>query len=112
MPHIIPLFGKHFRIDCHATDKFFDFLEIPWPQMGETMVPNAIWERLWSDWLGWLAPDRFERVFVAHRLEAQKLAVGNRLRDDDMGEEDVCPSDGVDIDFESFSMQNIAGKAN
>ena len=104
----IPLFGKRFRIDCHATDKFFDFLQIPWPQMGEMMMPNAVWQRLWSDWPGWLAPDRFERLFVAHRLEAQKLAM--RLCKDDIAEDDVCPSDGMDIDFESVSKQNIAGQ--
>ena len=58
-----------------------------------------------------LRADCFERVFfVAHRLEAQKLAVGSRCRHDFAAEEDIRPFCRVHTDFKSFSKQNIAGE--
>ena len=77
-------------------------------------MPSVVQEWVWQlSRLVWFAPDRFEREFfdfVAHRLEAQKLAVGNRFRHDHAAEEVIHPFGRVDADFESFSKQNIAGK--
>jgi len=102
---------ERLRIDRHAVDQFFDFAEVPWPQMGETTMPVVVREQLWLSRLRWLAPDCSERVFfAAHRLEAQKLAVGNCFRHDHAAEEDIRPFGRVHTDFESFSKQNIAGE--
>jgi len=80
--------------------------------MSETTVPNVVWKRLWRSRLFcWFAPDGLECVFfITHRLEAQKLAVGNCFRHDLATEENACPSCRVHTDFESLSKQNIAGK--
>ena len=79
--------------------------------MDESAMPNVVWKWLWwQSRLVWFASNCFERVFFAHCLEAQKLAMGNRYCYDLTTEEDICPSCGVHTDFESFSKQNIAGK--
>ena len=91
----VPVFllWESLQIDRHVRDEFFDFLEVPWPQMSKTTMPSVVREWLW--WLSRLvgfAPNRFERMFfdfVAHHLEVQKLAVGNYFRH--VAEEDIRP---------------------
>ena len=54
----ISLFGDRFRIDCHAADEFFDFLEVSQPQMSETTMPSVVWKGLrWLTRLVGLAPN-------------------------------------------------------
>ena len=108
---VVSFLWERLRIDRYAFDQFFHFAEVPWPQMGETTMPVVVWEQLWLSRLRWLAPDCSELVFfAAHRLEAQKLAVGNRCRHDFAAEEDICPFCRVHTDFESLSKQHVAGE--